>query len=153
MCRSAGGVAAAGYLGSMRYAPTKQRARSAHRRGRVCCRWPCPLASRCSARGPPAPGWVVGESAVLLVLIVLVVRTAPARTALVAAVLAGVAAPFSLLRYGLGPPTVEALAGFAVWGLASALAATIGLYLRSLDDHRTRAVQEARREQRAPPRP
>lgn len=96
----------------------------------------------------PAPGWTVGESAVLLGLVVLAVRTAPARAALIAAVLAGVAAPVSLLRFGLAAPTVEALAGFAVWGLAAALAATIGLYLRSLDDHRARAVQEARREQR-----
>ncbi|WP_061294871.1 sensor histidine kinase [Herbidospora cretacea] len=96
----------------------------------------------------PAPGWTVGESAVLLGLIVLAVRTAPHRAALAAAALAGVAAPVSLLRYGPAAPTVEALAGFAVWGLAAALAATIGLYLRSLDDHRARAVQEARREQR-----
>ncbi|GAB1819153.1 sensor histidine kinase [Herbidospora sp. RD11066] len=96
----------------------------------------------------PATGWIVGESAVLLVLIVVVVRTAPARAALVAAGLAGVATPMLLLRYGLGPPTVAALAGFTVWALSAALAAMIGLYLRSLDDHRTRSIDEARRAQR-----
>ncbi|GII81546.1 two-component sensor histidine kinase [Sphaerisporangium rufum] len=95
-----------------------------------------------------APGWPVGESASLLVLIVLVVRTAPPRHAPAAAGLAGVATPALLLRFEPGPPTIEALAGFAVWGLSAALAATIGLYLRSLDGHRARAVRAARRAQR-----
>ncbi|WP_062431036.1 sensor histidine kinase [Herbidospora daliensis] len=100
--------------------------------------------------GPPGPpGWIVAESGCLLVLIVLAVRTAPARAALVAAALAGPATPGLLLRYGLGPPTTAAVAGFAVWALSAALAATIGLYLRALDDRRTRSVLAARRAQRA----
>ncbi|WP_329426543.1 histidine kinase [Streptosporangium sp. NBC_01495] len=98
--------------------------------------------------GTPATGWVVGESASLLVLIVLVVRAAPVRAALIAAGLAGVATPVLLLRYGLGPPTLAALGGFVGWGLSAALAATIGLYLRSLDAHRARSVRAARQAQR-----
>ncbi|WP_066360976.1 sensor histidine kinase [Herbidospora mongoliensis] len=97
---------------------------------------------------PAAPGWDVGEAAVLLVLIVVVVRTAPGRDALIAAGLAGLATPISLLRYGLDQPSAEGLAGLAVWGLSAVLAATIGLYLRSLDDRRTRSVHAARQAQR-----
>ncbi|MFC7387758.1 sensor histidine kinase [Sphaerisporangium rhizosphaerae] len=95
-----------------------------------------------------ATGWMVGESASLLVLVILVVRAAPARHALIAAGLAGAATPVLLLRFGLGPATTAALAGFAVWGLSAALAATVGLYLRSLDDHRARSVRAARQAQR-----
>ncbi|MFC4529879.1 sensor histidine kinase [Sphaerisporangium dianthi] len=96
-----------------------------------------------------ATGWVAGESAGLLILVILAVRAAPVRHALIAAGLAGVATPVLLLRFGLGPPTFEALAGFAVWGLSAVLAATVGLYLRSLDDHRARSVRAARQAQRA----
>ncbi|MEW9534637.1 sensor histidine kinase [Microbispora sp. NPDC049125] len=95
-----------------------------------------------------ATGWMVGESASLLILVILVVRAAPVRHTLIAAGLAGVATPALLLRFGLGPPTLPALAGFAVWGLSAALAATVGLYLRSLDGHRARSVRAARQAQR-----
>ncbi|WP_432869006.1 sensor histidine kinase [Microbispora rosea] len=95
-----------------------------------------------------ATGWMVGESAGLLILVILVVRAAPVRHALIAAGLAEVATPVLLLRFGLGPPTLAALAGFAVWGLSAALAAAVGLYLRSMDDHRARSVRAARRAQR-----
>ncbi|NAS22641.1 two-component sensor histidine kinase [Herbidospora sp. NEAU-GS84] len=95
-----------------------------------------------------ASGWTVAESGCLLSLIIVAVRAAPTRAALTAAALAGLATPSLLLRYGLGTPTPEAVAGFAVWALSAALAATVGLYLRSLDDRRTRSVLDARRAQR-----
>ncbi|TDD23395.1 sensor histidine kinase [Nonomuraea diastatica] len=94
-------------------------------------------------------GWLLGESAGLLILIMVTVRVAPARNALVSAVLAGCAMPVLLLRFGTGTPTLAALAGFAVWVLSAVLAAMVGLYLRSLDDYRARSVRAARQAQRA----
>ncbi|MEV0160381.1 ATP-binding protein [Nonomuraea fuscirosea] len=101
------------------------------------------------AAGPPAAsGWLFGESAGLLILLLLAVRAAPVRPAVVSAGLAGVAVPLLLVRVSAGPPTPAALAGFAVWALFAVLAAVIGLYLRSLDDLRARSVRAARQEQR-----
>lgn len=96
----------------------------------------------------PAGGWVLVESASLLVLIIVVVRVAPARHALVSGGLAGAAATTWILRFGLWPPSVMILAGFTGWALLALLAASAGLYLRSLDAHRTRSVSAARRAQR-----
>ncbi|TDD11090.1 two-component sensor histidine kinase [Nonomuraea deserti] len=96
-----------------------------------------------------ASGWLLGESACLLILILVTVRVAPARHALVSAALAGCAMPVLLLRFGTGTPTLAALAGFAVWVLSAVLAAMVGLYLRSLDDYRARSVRAARQAQRA----
>ncbi|WP_106247643.1 ATP-binding protein [Nonomuraea fuscirosea] len=101
------------------------------------------------AAGPPAAsGWLFGESVGLLILVLLAVRAAPVRPAIVSAGLAGVAVPLLLVRVSAGPPTPAALAGFAVWALFAVLAAVIGLYLRSLDDLRARSVRAARQEQR-----
>ncbi|MEU8355676.1 histidine kinase [Nonomuraea sp. NPDC048882] len=95
-----------------------------------------------------ASGWLFVESAGLLILILLTVRAAPVRPAIVSAGLAGVAVPILLVRVGLGTPDPAALAGFAVWALFAVLAAMVGLYLRSLDDLRARSVRVARQEQR-----
>ncbi|NBE97557.1 two-component sensor histidine kinase [Nonomuraea sp. KC401] len=97
----------------------------------------------------PAGGWLLGESAALLVLIMVTVRVAPARHALLSVGPAGVALPVLLLRFGTGPPTLAAVAGFAVWVLSALLAAMVGLYLRSLDERRARSVRAARQAQRA----
>lgn len=95
-----------------------------------------------------ASGWLFVEFAGLLILILLTIRAAPVRPAIVSAGLAGVAVPVLLVRVGLGTPDPAALAGFAVWALFAVLAAMVGLYLRSLDDLRARSVRVARQEQR-----
>ncbi|GAA1641408.1 histidine kinase [Nonomuraea maheshkhaliensis] len=97
---------------------------------------------------PAASGWLFVESAGLLILVLLTVRVAPVRPAIVSAGLAGVAVPDLLVRVGAGTSDPAALAGFAVWALFAVLAATVGLYLRSLDDLRARSVRVARQEQR-----
>jgi signal transduction histidine kinase len=95
-----------------------------------------------------ATGWVVVEAVALLVLVALVVRVVPARPAVLAGGLAGVAVPAWLLRFG--PPELSGpvLGGFGAWAGAAVLAAGVGGYLRSLDARRSRAVRDARRAQR-----
>jgi signal transduction histidine kinase len=88
------------------------------------------------------------ETAGLLGLTVLVVRTAPIREAVPVAGIAGVAVPAQLLRFGPLDVSAATLGGFGAWSLPALLAAAVGLYLRSLDDRRTRTVLEARRAQR-----
>jgi signal transduction histidine kinase len=93
-------------------------------------------------RADAASGWALTETVALAVLVALTVRVAPPRRAAVAAV----AVPAWLLRFGT--PSLVMLAAYAAWGLLVALAAMVGLYLRSLDRHRRHSVTEARREQR-----
>ncbi|MQM24101.1 sensor histidine kinase [Glycomyces albidus] len=93
--------------------------------------------------------WAVAESSALLALIAVTVRVAPRSTgSAAAAAAAGLAVPAWLLRFTSGPWEPEMLAGLAVWALAGALGATVGLYLRALDERRIRAVAEARSVQR-----
>lgn len=96
----------------------------------------------------PSTLWAFAEVAGLLVLTVLVVRVAPVREAVPVACLAGVAVPAELLRFGPLEVSAATLGGFGAWALLALLAAAVGLYLRSLDDRRTRTVLEARRAQR-----
>jgi signal transduction histidine kinase len=90
----------------------------------------------------------LAEPVVLLVLTVMVVRRARAGIAIAAGALTGLAVPLWLLRFG--PPTwsAESVGGFTAWGMASVVAAVVGLYLRALDEGRTRAAIAARRAQR-----
>jgi signal transduction histidine kinase len=86
------------------------------------------------------------EVAALTLLVALVVRVAAFRGALVGAGIAGAAVPCWILRFGV--PGAAGLAALAAWTLPPVLAATTGLYLRSLDDRRRRSVAAARRRQR-----
>jgi signal transduction histidine kinase len=90
----------------------------------------------------------LAEAVVLLVLTVLVVRRSRPRVAVAAGALTGLAVPLWLLRFG--PPTwsTATIGGYAAWGSLSAVAVVVGLYLRALDEGRSRAVVAARRAQR-----
>lgn len=88
------------------------------------------------------------ETAVLLVLTVLVVRRSRAAVAVAAATLTGLAVPLWLLRFGLPTWSTQTVGGYAAWGLLSILAVVVGLYLRALDERGVRAAAAARREQR-----
>lgn len=102
-----------------------------------------------AASSRAATAWAIAETSALLVLIVMAVRVAPRlTTGATAAVVAGLAVLAWLLRFASDAWEAEMLAGLAVWGLASVLAATVGLYLRALDERRIRAVAEARSAQR-----
>ncbi|WP_345562176.1 sensor histidine kinase [Nonomuraea rosea] len=87
--------------------------------------------------------WLFVEAPALLVLTALAARRAPA-----AALVPALAISVILLRMiWPGPPSLV-LAGCAGWSLGAAGAAMAGLYLRSLDGHRRRAVEQAVRDQR-----
>jgi signal transduction histidine kinase len=88
---------------------------------------------------------ILAEIVVLLTLTVLAVRRSRTDFAVTAGILAGLAVPSSLLRFG--PPTWSAASagGYTTWGLLAALMIVLGLYLRALDERRTRAVAAARR--------
>lgn len=103
--------------------------------------WPYP-----SSMGSLVSTLALAEPVVLLVLTVLVVRRPPARVAVGA--LTALAVPLWLLRFG--PPTwsTSTVGGYAAWGMLSAVAVVVGLYLRTLDEGRVRAVAAARRAQR-----
>ncbi|MFB6438374.1 sensor histidine kinase [Streptomyces sp. NPDC056411] len=95
--------------------------------------------------------WYPFETVALLVLLERVVRHVPVpRVALVGA-LTGAAAVLLPLRFTLHAPTTglkESVVAAALALFPTAVAAGIGLYLRSLDNRRTHAVALARREQR-----
>jgi signal transduction histidine kinase len=106
------------------------------------------------ARGDPYPQGVttasrlgVAEIAVLLGLTVLAVRRSPARVAVTSGTLAALAVPMWLLRFGPPAWSAESVGGYAAWAMLAMLAVVIGLYLRALDERRTRAVAAARRAQ------
>ncbi|MBO2453461.1 two-component sensor histidine kinase [Actinomadura barringtoniae] len=92
--------------------------------------------------------WSALESAAMAVLIVPVVRAAPPREAAALGLAAGLAESAVALR--LAPAQGLLVQAFTVtwWSLAAACAAGLGLYLRTLDQRRGRAVEAARREQR-----
>lgn len=93
---------------------------------------------------------VVGvvEMAALVWLVVLLARTAPPRLAWPAGVLAGVAQGALVLRDLPGVGWLDAIGSTAFVGLASVAGGVGGVYLRSLDARRVRAVADARRTQR-----
>ncbi|QKW39725.1 two-component sensor histidine kinase [Actinomadura sp. NAK00032] len=97
-------------------------------------------------------GWWLAESVAAAVVVHLVVRRADARPAAIAGVAVGAAVTVLPLRLTLHvvPPASAggAVLGCLFCGLGAAVAAGTGLYLRSLDARRSRAVAEARRAQR-----
>ncbi|WP_433509411.1 sensor histidine kinase [Nonomuraea sp. CA-143628] len=87
--------------------------------------------------------WLVIEVPALLALTLLAARRAP-----LAALVPGLAISTILLRMVWpGPPSLI-LAGCAGWSLGAVGVAAAGLYLRSLDGNRRRAVAQAVRDQR-----
>ncbi|WP_125634008.1 sensor histidine kinase [Nonomuraea sp. WAC 01424] len=98
---------------------------------------------------PGAAGGAVGvlgmaESAGLMVAIGLVVRHAPVRRAVPAALLAGLAAAAWVPRVFTPASPLETVGAGAFWGLGALLAAAVGAYLRLLDVRRERAVADTR---------
>ena len=95
--------------------------------------------------------WIIAEVVALLTLLVLVARWTPARTAVAAGTLVGVAAMATMWRITVPSPQRDLadLAGALLnWSFGVVLAAGLGLYLRTLDVRRSRSVIEARRAQR-----
>jgi signal transduction histidine kinase len=92
--------------------------------------------------------WFAVEALGLLACTVVVLRWAPGRRAAVAAALAGVAVPASLLRFGEAGDSTEGLAGVGAWTSVAGLTACAGLYLRAVDARRARTVAAAREAQR-----
>jgi len=89
----------------------------------------------------------LAETVVLLALTVLVVRRSRAAVAVVGGTLTGLAVPLWLVRFGLPTWSTQSVGGYAAWGMLSVLAVVVGLYLRALDERRTRAVAAARHTQ------
>jgi signal transduction histidine kinase len=102
-----------------------------------------------SSDDPVASVWAVAETAGLWILILLTIRQAPWRPAVLAGGLAIVAVPAWLLRFGWEPVTAAMVGGYAAWTLAALGAAAVGWYLRALDERRTRSVVQARQSQRS----
>jgi len=87
--------------------------------------------------------WLLAEVPALLALTMLAARRAP-----VAALVPGLAVSSILLRMVWPGPLSLILAGCAGWSLGAVGAAAAGLYLRSLDGTRRRAVARAVQDQR-----
>ncbi|WP_166353632.1 sensor histidine kinase [Phytoactinopolyspora limicola] len=102
---------------------------------------------------PGMPPLAVVETVLLWVLVGMVVRWAPVRSAAIAGASAGLAAAVGVLRI-IGPADSdqlspeESLYAVAFWALGPIVAAAISVYLRHLDDRRTSAVAAARQAQR-----
>ncbi|MGW4797632.1 sensor histidine kinase [Nonomuraea sp. NPDC004297] len=94
------------------------------------------------AAGADALGMV--ESVALMVLIGLVVRYAPARSAAVCAPVTGLAAAVWLLRVFTPASPLEGVGACAFWGLGALLAMAVGGYLRFLDVRQEHAVADSR---------
>ncbi|GAA2755804.1 hypothetical protein GCM10009872_11640 [Actinopolymorpha rutila] len=88
------------------------------------------------------------ELAGLLWLIILVVRLAPPRQAVAVGLLASAAQATMILRAVHGWSLSDQVGSVGFWALGAVCAALGGIYLRSLDGTRERAVREARRTQR-----
>ncbi|WP_143228134.1 sensor histidine kinase [Actinomadura meyerae] len=113
------------------------------------------LAATLAYRGPAGnrtAGWWLAETAAAVVVLHLVVRRAEARPAVLAGTVVAAAVtalPLRLTLHVVPPASARgALLGCLLCGLGAAVAAGTGLYLRSLDARRSRAVAEARRAQR-----
>ncbi len=95
-------------------------------------------------------GWLLMETAALMVLAVLIGRWSPRRSALTVLPLVICAEAVLILPIeGRGSTSwVQALASSAFWALAAVVGAGAGWYLRRLDARRAQAVRDARRDQR-----
>ncbi|MBG0830185.1 two-component sensor histidine kinase [Planomonospora sp. ID67723] len=92
--------------------------------------------------------WLMVEVLALLVLVLRAARCVPGRRAIAAAGLPGAAVALVLMRVlWPGEPSLM-VTGCAGWSLLAIAAAAMGLYTRSLDTARSRAVTEAKRAQR-----
>lgn len=92
--------------------------------------------------------WILAGEAVLLLILSLTVRWATWREAVLVAALATAAGTLTMLRVTDPSSTLEAVGVVCTWGVVAAGPAALGLYLRALDDRRSRMVLEARRAQR-----
>ena len=95
--------------------------------------------------------WILLEVLALLTMIVLVARWAEVRRAMAAGALASAAAMATMWRItdrSSGADLLEVLGALLNWSFGVALAAALGIYLRTLDARRSRSVFEARRSQR-----
>ncbi|MFE1771723.1 sensor histidine kinase [Streptomyces sp. NPDC059008] len=111
------------------------------------------LAADCVAVGKPGLAllWLPFEAAALLVVLERVVRHVPGPRVGVVGALVGTAAVLLPLRFTLHAPRTglaESVFAASLAFFPVACATGVGLYLRSLDGRRARAVASARREQR-----
>ncbi|MFG3246339.1 sensor histidine kinase [Streptomyces sp. NPDC048187] len=88
------------------------------------------------------------EIAATLVLLGLLARYAPVRTARALCPVLGVLASTVILRLQVPPTLREATAQSAFFALGAVTAGAVGGYLRGLDSRRLRSVRAARRQQR-----
>ncbi|CAM5531920.1 histidine kinase OS=Streptomyces tendae OX=1932 GN=GUR47_18910 PE=4 SV=1 [Streptomyces tendae] len=88
------------------------------------------------------------EIAATLVLLGLLARYAPLRTARILCPVLGVPASTATLRLQVPPTLREAAAQCAFFALGAVAAGAVGGYLRGLDSRRLRSVRAARRQQR-----
>ncbi|GAT65975.1 two-component system sensor histidine kinase [Planomonospora sphaerica] len=99
-------------------------------------------------RQDSAPLWMMAEVLALMTLVLLAARRAPGRRVVSAVGLPGAAIALVLMRaLWPGEPSLM-VTGCAGWSLLAVAAAALGLYMRSLDSARRRAVAGAEREQR-----
>jgi signal transduction histidine kinase len=108
-------------------------------------------AAHAPREAPQDAFWVVTEVIALLALLVMVARWATVRDAVIAGGLTGAAAMSTMWRVTVwsSPPALpEVLGALLNWSFGVALAAALGVYLRTLDARRSRSVVEARRAQR-----
>ncbi|MGG7572287.1 sensor histidine kinase [Streptomyces sirii] len=111
------------------------------------------LAADCVAFGKPGPAllWLPFEGAALLVVLERAVRDVPGPRVGVVGALTGAAAVLLPLRFTLHAPQTglkESVFAASLAFFPVVCATGVGLYLRSLDGRRARAVTSARREQR-----
>ena len=108
-------------------------------------------ATHAPREAPKDAFWILAEALALLVLLVLVVRWATVRSAVAAGGLAAAAVMATMWRITIlsSPPDFPKVLGALLnWSFGVALAAGLGIYLRTLDAKRSRAIVEARRAQR-----
>jgi signal transduction histidine kinase len=92
--------------------------------------------------------WILAEATALLVLLILTLRSAPARHAAPAGGAVAAAQVLMVLRVA-SPDTLRTAREAAVmWAFGAVVAAALGVYLRVLDARRVRSVAAARRAQR-----
>lgn len=95
-------------------------------------------------QNPAGSFWGFAESLALIVLTGVLARWAPARQGLLAGGVAALGASVWLFRYFVPPSLLEGLGIVAFWSLGTAVAAGVGLYLRSLDSGKARALADDR---------
>jgi signal transduction histidine kinase len=129
-------------------------------RRRVRSGWPAMLAAAGSVaatvaviRYRPGYGEAAGnlglvECALLLVTVVVAVRWAPPRQALLAAALGGLAVSVCVLRFLPTHNAFEVVGACAFWGLGPLVAIVVGGYPRLAEVRQERLVASARRDQR-----